>query len=118
MSTQSQSGGITEYGKLTGNTVTTIFTATQNTPIQSIVCCENNGGTPNLTVEVYDVDNTTSYYKRKAVAMTAGSETIFNEPFTLPHSWAIRLTSSDASGRIDWSITYGGTPAAGSQRPK
>jgi hypothetical protein len=86
--------------KLTGNTVTDVFTAVQATRVLSITCCENTGSaTPNLTVEKYD--GTNSYYIRKAVAMTAGTAFIYNEPFELPAGWKIRVTSSDASGKID-----------------
>ncbi len=105
-------GAITEFGRLTADTVTTIFTATGATWVRAITVAERTGGTPTLTIEVYDVANTTSYYKRFAVAMTAGTEVVYNEPFLLPALWAIRMTSSDAAGKIDWSVTYGGPSAA------
>jgi len=97
--------GISEYGKISNNTTTTIYTASIGTTrVRSVICCENAGSTPNLTLEVND--GTNSYYKRKAVAMTAGSETIFNEPFYVPQGWTVKITSSDAAGKIDWTITY------------
>jgi hypothetical protein len=85
--------------KITSSSVTDVYTATQATRVLSITCCENAGSTPNLTIEKYD--GTTSYYLRKAVAMTAGTAFIYNEPFELPAGWKIRVTSSDASGKID-----------------
>ncbi len=116
MSALDNSGGaITEFGRLTGSTVTPIFTAPGTTRISSIVAAERSGATPTLTVEVYDVANTTSYYLRYTVAMTAGTAFIYNEPFVLPALWAVRLTSNNASGLIDWQITYDG-PAAGKLR--
>lgn len=97
--------GLSEYGKITGNSATTIYTADKGTTrVRSIVCCENSGSTPTLTLEIND--GTNSYYKRKAVAMTAGTETIFNEPFYVPQGWTVKITSSDASGKIDWCLTY------------
>lgn len=116
MSALDNSGGaLTEFGRLTGSSVTTIFTATGSTWIKSIVCAERSGATPTLTLEIYDVANTTSYYLRFAVTMTAGTAFIFNEPFLLPALWAIRLTSNNGSGLIDWMVTYNG-PAAGKLR--
>ena len=112
-------GAITEDGRLTGNTATVIFptgvaaSAVGATWIRAITATENSGGTPTLSIEKYDGTNT--YYIRRAVAMTAGTQVIYNEPFLLPTGWSIRLTSGDAAGRIDWSITYDG-PSAGKLR--
>ena len=114
-----QLGRITEYGKITGSSATTIFTAQGSTNIKSIVVCENAGSTPNLTIEVYDVANTTSYYPGatngtawKAKAVTAGQAVTVNEAFTLPALWAIRITSSDVAGKFDWFVTYEMSAAA------
>ena len=106
-------GAITEDGRLTGNTATTIFTATGATWIRSITATERNGGTPTLSIDKYD--GTTAYMIRRAVAMVAGTQVIYNEPFLLPLGGLIRLTSNDASGNVDWSITYDG-PSAGKLR--
>jgi hypothetical protein len=106
-------GAITEDGRLTANTATTIFTATGATWIRSITATERNGGTPTLTIDKYD--GTTAYHIRRAVAMTAGGQVVYNEPFLLPVGWLIRLTSNDASGNVDWSITYD-CPSAGKLR--
>lgn len=95
---------VTARSKLTGSTVTAVFTATSRTTILAIICAENNGGTPNLTVEIYT--GSVSYYLRKAVAMTAGTAFIFDDPFELPAGWSIRVTSSDASGHVDAHVSY------------
>lgn len=95
---------VTNRVKLTGNTVTTIFAATQRTTILGIIATENNGGTPNLSLEVYD--GTNSFYLRKAVAMVAGTAVIFNEPFELQAGYSIRATSSDGSGHVDCHVSY------------
>ena len=114
MSALDNSGGaITEDGRLTGNTATVIFTATGAAWIRSITATENNGGTPTLSIEKFDGTNT--YFLRRAVAMTAGTQVVYNEPFLLPLSWSIRLTSGDAAGHVDWSITYDGPSAAKSR---
>lgn len=108
-------GAITDDGRLTANTATTIFTAKGATWIRSITATERNGGTPTLTIDKYDVANTTAYHIRRAVAMTAGAQVVYNEPFLLPLGWTLRLTSNDASGNVDWSVTYDG-PSAGKLR--
>lgn len=102
----------TVFGKLTGNTVTAIYTASSATYIRSITAAENTGSaTPTLAVEVYD--RTNSYFRSRGVTLTAGTEAVFDTPFTLPQGWSIRLTSGDAAGKIDWTVTYddlGATP--------
>lgn len=114
-----QLGSISEFGKITASTATTIFTAKGKTTIRSLVVTENSGATPNLTVDVYDVANTTSYYPGatnatnwKARAVSAGQAVTFNEKFDLPALWAIRITSSDAAGKFDWFLTYDNPVAA------
>lgn len=115
MSDLSQSGKISEFGKLTGNSATAIFTATGVATIQSILVCENTGAaTPTLSIEVYD--GTNSYYKRRTVALVAGVEVSYNIPFSINPGWSVRLTSSDAAGKVDWCITYDSPAAAGRLR--
>lgn len=92
--------------KITGNTATAVFTARSRTVITSLVITENNGSTPNLTVDRYDTANTTAYYLRNALAVTAKQTVIFDEPMVLQTGWSIRVTSSDASGRFDGTMTY------------
>ncbi len=105
-------GAVTEDGRLTTNSATAIFTATGATWIRSITAAERSGATPTLSIEKYDPVNAVSYYMRFAVSMTAGSLVVYNEPFSLPLGWQIRMTSGNASGLVDWSITYEAPAAA------
>lgn len=95
---------VTTRVKMTSNAATPLFLARSRTTILSIIATENNGGTPNLTLDVFD--GTNSYALRHAVAMVAGTAAIFNEPFELPSGWSIRATSSDASGHVDAHVSY------------
>lgn len=101
--------------KITANTVTVVVDTTGaqtggNTYIDRFEVNENAGSTPNLTVELYDTGNTTSYYLGdsighavwKAKAVTAGQSVHFNEGYVLPNTWQIRITSSDAAGKFDF----------------
>lgn len=109
---------ITEQVRLANSTVADLYAATSPTTILSITCAENTGaGTPTLTIEKYDVDGSLSYVLRKK-AMTAGETYIYNEPFRLERNWKIRVTSSDAAGKIDAHVTYfdPNAGAAGSAR--
>jgi hypothetical protein len=105
---------LTEFTKLTDGTATEVFPKSGNiagqTLIASIVCTENNAGTPTLTIEAHD--GTNSYYIRKAVAMTAGTAFVFDTPFVLPQAWTLKVTSSDAQGEIDVAVTYVAAVAA------
>lgn len=94
----------TVFGKLTGSSVTTIFTAPSATYIRSITAAENSGGAVNLTIDIYD--GTNAYHRRRAVSVAAGTEVVYNEPFMLPQGWLIRMTSADAAGKFDWTVTY------------
>lgn len=97
---------ITEQVKIANATPADLFTSISPTTILSIVCAENTGaGTPTLTVEKYDVANATSYVLRKR-AMTAGETFVFDEPFRLERNWKIRITSTDAAGKVDAHVTY------------
>lgn len=66
---------------------------------------ENAGGTPSLTVEVYD--GTTSYYlgsggvTYKAKALTAGQSVDFDKGYLVPLGYKLRVTSSDAAGKLE-----------------
>lgn len=66
-------------------------------------CNEYAGGTPNLTVEIYDVANTTSYYLGsgsftwKAKAMTALQSVLFDDGIVVPNGHQLRVTASVAN---------------------
>lgn len=95
--------------KITGNTVVDLVDGTTgqvNVPWFRV--SENNGSTPNLTVELYDVANTTSYYLGDATgatwvakAVTAKQSVAFTDGYVVPLGWKLRITSSDAAGKFD-----------------
>lgn len=95
--------------KITGNSVTDIVDATTGTiHVAWFRVSENNGSTPNLTVELYDVANTTSYYLGDttnftwvAKAVTAKQSVLFDQGYVVQYGWKLRVTSSDAAGRFD-----------------
>jgi hypothetical protein len=94
--------------KITDNAATAVFTATKRTVITGIALTENAGSTPNLTVDRYDTANTTAYYLRNALAVTAKQTVTFENhmPMVLHQGWSLRVTSSDAAGKFDGQITY------------
>lgn len=66
-------------------------------------CNEYAGGTPALTVEVYDVANTTSHYLGsngstwKAKALTALQSVLFDDGIVVPNGHQLRVTASVAN---------------------
>lgn len=58
-------------------------------------CTEIAGGTPNLTIELYD--GTTSYYLQNAVAMTAKQSILKTHGIALHKGWYLRVTASVAN---------------------
>jgi hypothetical protein len=97
--------------KITSSTVTDIVDATsQVARVVWLAVGENNGGTPNLTVEIYDA--TTSFYLTSggslwnAKAMTAKQGVLFDDGYVIPIGSKLRVTSSDASGRMDVTGIY------------
>lgn len=108
------SGGlISEPKAITGNTRTTVFTAERRTLIASVVVTPTSG-TPNLSISRYD--GTTRTHLRSAVAMTAGTAFIWNEPFTIDPGGLLEVTSSAAGGDMDVLTTYVVPVAAGTVR--
>lgn len=65
-------------------------------------CNEYAGGVANLTVEIYDVANTTSYYLGsggftwKAKALTALQSVLFDDGIPVPNGHQLRVTASIA----------------------
>ena len=118
MSQFSLEGGlITEDAvALTGNTATTVYTATLGaTPISSIVVTPTSG-TPNLTIGIYNASDTLVGRLRVAVAMTAGTPFIWNEVFVLAANYKIKVTSSSGTGDMEVFVTHGIGAAAGKLR--
>ncbi len=108
--------------RLTGSTVTDIVDATTDAwDIPWAAFGEHAGTTPNLTVELYDVANTTSYYLSadgycwNAKALTA-KQAIAWDDLTVPLGWKLRATSSHASGNIHVSGTKVRRMSVGSTR--
>jgi len=56
------------------------------------------GSTPALTIELYD--GSTSYYLRKALAMTPAQEVLLTQSISLAKGWYLRATAS-SSNQID-----------------
>jgi len=113
--TLTAAAGLTEITKLTTSSATAVYTADRGaTRINSITACENSGATPSLTLEAYD--GTSSYYIRRVVALSVGTQVVYSTPFTLPHNWSIRATSNNASGLIDVFVDYDDPSASGSPR--
>lgn len=100
-----QSGGpLPIYTRVTANTVTTIVDGTDNMFfIPWFQVNEHNGGTHNLTVDVYD--GTNAVYQGddagatwNAKAVTAKASYKFTNGLVIPKGSKLRVTSSDASG--------------------
>lgn len=93
--------------KITANTATTIVDGTNNAwLVPWVQVNENAGGTHNLTLDLYDVANTTSYclgaanLTWKAHAVSAYLSLAFYD-IVVPAGWLLRVTSSDAAGKFD-----------------
>ncbi len=97
------------FKKITGNSVVDVIDATTgqiNVPWFRV--SENAGSTPNLTVELYDIANTTSYYLGDAAgstwvakAVTAKQSVAFTDGYVVATGWKLRVTSNDAAGKFD-----------------
>jgi hypothetical protein len=101
--------------RLTGNTATTVFTATGATSIASIICTPTSG-TPTCTIEIFNAAGSGIMKLRAAQATTAGTPLIFNEVFTLSPGQVIKVTSSSGSGDMDVMVTSGVATAAAALR--
>lgn len=91
---------------ITGNSATTVADGTNNTIyVLWFEVNENNGSTPNLTVDIYDgtnarylgSDDGASFVAR---AVAAKSSQKFTQGYVIPKGSKLRVTSSDASGRF------------------
>jgi flavin-binding protein dodecin len=91
---------------ITASTATTIVDATDDTRyVLWFEVNENNGSTPNLTVDVYDGTNarylgSDANATYVALAVTAKLSVKFTQGYVVPKGSKIRVTSSDASGRF------------------
>jgi len=99
-------GSVQEIAKkITGSSATTIVGGTDDAwYVPWLAVGENNGSTPNLTVDIYD--GSTAYYQVAASTLwvakvvTAKQGVIFYDLY-VPANWLLRVTSSDAAGRFD-----------------
>lgn len=90
--------------RITGNSATTIVDASNNVVLVPwFQVNEINGGTHNLTVDVYDgsnavylADDSGSTWNAKTV--TAKTSYKFTQGYVIPKGSVLRVTSSDASG--------------------
>lgn len=108
---QVQAGATEEITlKLTTSTVTTVVEGSDTDGawyVPWLQCNENAGGTPSLTLDLYDIANTTAYligaggvtYNVKA--LIAGQSVTFSEGITVPIGWRLRAKSNNAGGQID-----------------
>lgn len=91
---------------VTGNSATTIVDATDNAIFVAwFEVNENNGSTPNLTVDVYDGTNARylasddgAVFVARAVAAKSSQQ--FTRGYVIPKGSKLRVTSSDAAGRF------------------
>lgn len=90
--------------RVTGNTATTIVDATDSVLIVPwFQVNEHNGGTHNLTVDVYDGTNAVylgddNGATWNAKAVTAKASYRFSQGLVIPKGSKLRVTSSDATG--------------------
>jgi hypothetical protein len=89
---------------ITGTSATVINIGASGAEGRQIVyfrCSEYAGGTPNLTVEIFD--GTTSYYLGsnsftwKAKAVTALQSLLFDDGYVIPQGSSLRVTASVGS---------------------
>ena len=118
MSSYTIDGGlITEDAvQLSGNTATTVYTASQGAVAISSIYVTPISGTPNLTIGIHNAAGTLVGYRRFTVAMTAGVAHNDNELFVLPANYSIKVTSSSATGDMHVFVTHGIPARAGQQR--
>lgn len=90
--------------RITANTATTVLDATNNTLfVPWFQVNEINGGTHNLTVDVYDGTNAVYVGSDggltwNAKAVTAKTAYLFTQGLVIAKGSLLRVTSSDASG--------------------
>lgn len=97
---------LTEFGKLSDNSATVLFTATKRTSIISIACQETNGGTQTLALWRRDKADSVSHFIRSTLAVTARQRVLIDEVIVLNAGDTIRGQSGDASGYFDIFIDY------------
>lgn len=96
----------TQWGRLTDNTETTVFTARSRTTILSMHFKHSEtSGTPALSI--LRNDGTNDFYFRNAEAIGEAKGTVeVDEVFVLDPGDTIKAQSDDASGDFHYRITY------------
>lgn len=90
--------------KLTTTAATTVYDPEKSPALLvSIIAVEHTGGTPTLTLDIYD--GTTTYYLQNAVAMTARQRLQIDILAPLKVGEKLRATASVAN-QIDIHVTY------------
>lgn len=108
------SGGLmSEWTKIADSSATPVFTANRKTLIVSIVVTPTNG-TPTLSIARND--GAAIHYRRKGVAMTAGTQYVDDTPFVLDNEDTIEVTSGASGGDMDVCVTYLSPEAAANVR--
>lgn len=95
---------LSEWTRLTGNTATTIYTATRPTTIISIGWSETAGGTH--TLSIVRNDGTNDHILRGGAALTAYEHGVFDEVIRLKQGDTLKATSGDVAGKVDLRVTY------------
>ena len=104
--------------RLSGVTATTIIDAGKSgTLVDNIHVCNMGAGTPDITIDCYDVTNTTAYVLVQEHSLTArGTESTelgvpksiydYILPFNLPATWLLRVTSTVGSSVVHVTATH------------
>lgn len=108
----------TERVRLSGTTATTIVDGEDNgTLIEDILVANTGSGTPDITIDAYDVTNTTAYVLVQEHSLTAKStENTTTDapranfrltmPMWLPKNWLLRVTSTAGSNAVHVTATH------------
>lgn len=105
-------GALSLKTRITGNTATAVLLATNNVLfVPWFQVNEINGGTQNLTVDIWD--GTNAVYQGddngvtwNAKAVTAKTSYRFSQGVVIPIGSSLRVTSSDAAGYFHVNGTY------------
>lgn len=103
----------------TGVTVISLGTAVRNHNVALFRVSEYAGGTPNLTVEIYD--GTTSYFLGSGgftwnvKALTALQSLLFDDGYAVPAGSSLRITCSVANSVVVTGLVVGAQKSTGWQ---
>jgi hypothetical protein len=95
-------GLMTEKAIVTGTSPVVVLDKGKSTLVASVVIAEVSGGTPNVTIEVWD--GTASLYRVSQRAMTARGTVTDAEPLQLANDEKLRVTTS--AGTVHVFVNY------------